>query len=116
MDALRIKCNKAGREVGTKGGWEKNKMQRQQARLDSACKQMGFFFSGGKRGGGGLGLLWMHTNTNIDFPGAQLDKKEPCLFVIKGASKQGQACPSKYHIFCPFVYVHVSVRTNLSLK
>lgn len=53
MDALRIKCNKAGREVGTKGGWEKNKMQRQQARLDSACKQMGFFFSGGK--GGGVG-------------------------------------------------------------
>lgn len=43
----------------------------------------------------------MHTNTNIDFPGAWLDNEKPYLFVIKGASKQGQAYPSKYRFFLP---------------
>lgn len=111
MDALRIKCNKAGREVGTKGGVGEKQNAETTSSSGQRLQTKGFFFSGG-----GGGLLWMHTNTNIDFPGARLDKKEPYLFVIKGASKQGQACPSKYHFFCPFVYVHVSVRTNLSLK
>lgn len=110
MDALRIKCNKAGREVGTKGGVGEKQNAEATSSSGQRLRTKGVFFSGG------LGLLWMHTNTNIDSPGARLDKKEPNLFVIKGASKQGRACPSKCHVFCPFVCVHVSERASLSLK